>query len=188
VRKVYCYCIIFLSVSFLFPITPRICNFVISIFTNAIPPTATTQGDVLAAIPAGPDAGRIVSIEPGMVYMGDDGGVGLEYTRHFAVSAIGSKNSLSLQVAGIVGAQNDNDSEDYQHGFYADKLYINGNYVDNLNNYCFQEEDRQFRTITVSLPSGVLHPGLNKIAIIATAPKNGNHDDFALREIKLQQW
>ena len=187
-KRVYSYCIIFLSVSFLFPITPRICNYVISIFPQAIPQTAVAQGAVLAAIPTGPEAERVVTIEPEMVIIGDDRGGGLVYTRQFTVRAIGSKNCLSLQVAGIVGALNDNESQDYRHGFYADKLYINGNYVDNLNNYCNQEEDEQFRTITVPLPSAVLLPGANKLTIIAAGPKGGNHDDFAIREVKLVQW
>jgi hypothetical protein len=188
VRRVYCYSIIFLSLSFLFPITPRICNYVISIFPLYTLHTAATQGDVLAAIPNSPSAERSVTIEPGMVYIGDDGGGGLVYTKQFTVRAIGSKNCLSLQVAGVVGTLNDNESQDYHNGFYTDKLYINGNYIDNLNNYCNQEEDQQFRIITVPLASAVLLPGSNKLTIIAAGPKGGNYDDFAVREIKLLQW
>ena len=185
-RRVYCYCIIFLSVSFLFPITPQICNYIISIFPQAIPPAA--HGTALAAIPSGPEVERVVLIEPEMVFIGDEGRAGLVYTKHFTVRAIESKNCLSLQVAGVVGAMNDDESQDYRNGFYVDKLYINGKYVDNLNNYCNQEEDQQFRTITVPLPSAVLRPGSNKITIIAAGPKDGNHDDFAIQELKLIQW
>jgi hypothetical protein len=185
VRKIYCYGIIFLSVSFIFPITPHICNFAISIFGNAIPSAA--QGDALALVPTGLDAGSVITIEPGMVIIGDDRGDGLVYTKQFTLSTIESKNCISLQVAGIVGAQNDDESQDYRNGFYVDKLYINGNYIDNLNNYCFQEEDEQFRTITVSLPSGVLHLGSNKLTIVSAGPKEGNHDDFAIRQLKLLQ-
>jgi hypothetical protein len=88
----------------------------------------------------------------------------------------------------MVGVMNGKDSEDYRKGFYTDRLYINGTYIDNLNNYVFQEEDEQFRTILVSLPLNVLRPGLNKLTVVAAGPKDGNHDDFALREIKLFQW
>ena len=122
-----------------------------------------------------------------MIYIGDDGGVGLVFNKEFTVSSVGNKNILSLEVAGMVGATNDGDSEDYRHGFYTDKLYINGNYIDNLNNYVAREEDEQFRTILVPLLPHVLHPGLNKLMVVAAGPKNGNHDDFALREIKLLQ-
>ncbi|OGP52788.1 MAG: hypothetical protein A2Y65_00705 [Deltaproteobacteria bacterium RBG_13_52_11] len=130
----------------------------------------------------------MVAIDPGMIYIGDDGGVGLVYSKKFTLGSVGSKNILSLQVAGMVAVINDEDSEDYSNGFYANKLYINGNYIDNLNNYVYQEEDEQFRAILVPLPSHVLCPGLNKLSVVATGPKQGNHDDFALRGIKLFQW
>jgi hypothetical protein len=123
-----------------------------------------------------------------MIYIGDDGGIGLEYKKEFIVRSIGYKNILSLQVAGMVGIRNGQDSEDYRNGFYTNTLYINGIYIDNLNNYVFQEEDEQFRTILVPLPLHVLHPGHNKLTVVAAGPKDGNHDDFALREIKLFQW
>jgi hypothetical protein len=188
-RKVYCYCIIFLSISCLFPVTPRICNHLLSIFAPATPLAAElVTSDETAAIPIAAGAGRVVTIDPDMIYIGDDGGGGLVYNKQFTVRAVGSKNILSLQVAGMVAARNDNDSQDYQAGFYADKLYVNGTYIDNLNNYVSQEEDQQFRTILVSLPSPVLLPGPNKLTVMATGPKGGNYDDFAVREIKLLQW
>jgi len=87
----------------------------------------------------------------------------------------------------MVAAHNDNESVDYHNGFFTNKLYINGNYIDNLNNYVYQEEDRTFRTILVPLPSHALRSGINKVMITAECPKCGNHDDFALKEIKLLQ-
>lgn len=187
-KKAYCYFIIFLSISFLFPITPRLLIHLISLLPPATPVAAAveTRGKT-GAIPVTAVSERIVTIAPGMIYIGDDGGVGLVFNKEFTVSSVGNKNILSLEVAGMVGATNDGDSEDYRHGFYTDKLYINGNYIDNLNNYVAREEDEQFRTILVPLPSHVLHPGLNKLIVVAGGPKNGNHDDFALREIKLLQ-
>jgi hypothetical protein len=95
------------------------------------------------------------------------------------------KHTLSLRVAGMVGARNDNESEDYNNGYFTNKLYINDHYIDNLNNYCFQEEDRTFRPILIPLPSDILHPGRNRLVIMARGPKGDNHDDFAIQEIKL---
>jgi len=189
VKKAYCYFIIFLAISILIPVTPVIFLRVISFLSPATPLAATVaEGDKTAAILIRTATERIVTIDPGIIYMGDDGGVGLEYIKEFIVRSVGSKNILSLQVAGMVGATNDGDSEDYRNGFYTDRLYINGIYVNNLNNYFSQEEDKQFRTILISLPSNVLCPGLNKLSVVAAGPKDGNHDDFALREIKLLQW
>jgi hypothetical protein len=122
-----------------------------------------------------------------MTYIGDDKGGNLEYNKEFTLRSVGSKNTLSLQVAGMVAAHNDNESIDYHNGFFTNKLYINGNYIDNLNNYVYQEEDRTFRTILVPLPAHVLRPGLNELAVMSEGPKCGNHDDFALKEIKLFQ-
>ena len=188
-RTVYCYCIIFLSISCLFPVTPQICNHLISFFAPATPMAAELEkGDKIAAIPIAVGAERIITIDPGMICIGDDRGGGLVYSKQFAVRAVGNKNILSLQVAGMVAVRNDDDSQDYQVGFYADKLYVNGTYIENLNKYVSQEEDQQFRTIFVPLPSPVLLPGPNKLTVMATGPKGGNHDDFALREIKLLQW
>jgi hypothetical protein len=188
VKKAYCYFIIFLAISFLFPLTPRVFIHLISFFAPATPFAAEIgKRDKTAAIANVIGMEKIFAIDQGMIYIGDDGGVGLEYKKEFSLSSVGSKNILSLQVAGIVAAHNAKDSEDYQNGFYADTLYINGNYIDNLNNYVNHEEDEQFRTILVPLPSHVLRPGLNKLIVISAAPKNGNHDDFALRDIKLLQ-
>jgi hypothetical protein len=138
-----------------------------------------------AAIPSVAEAESSVTIDPGTIYIGDDGGVGLVYEKEFMVKSVKSTNTLSLHVAGMVGAHNDNDSEDYKNGFYTNTLYINGHYIDNLNNYVFQEEDRTFRPILVPLPADTLRPGLNKLVVIAKGPKGGNHDDFVLKEIKL---
>jgi hypothetical protein len=191
VRTAYCYCIIFLSISCLFPVTPRICNHLIANLAPATPFAAEMgRGDETAAITSteGAERERIVTVDPGMTYIGDDIGVGVVYNKQFTVRAVGSKNILSLQVAGMVGARNDNDSQDYRHGFYTNKLFLNGNYIDNINNYVSQEEDEQFRTILVPLPAASLLPGSNKLTVMATGPKDGNHDDFAVREIKLLQW
>lgn len=189
-RKVYCYCIIFLSISCLFPLTPRICNHLLSIFAPATPLAAEigTRDETVGIPPGTTRTERIVTIDPDMIYIGDDGGGGLVYNKQFTVRTVGNKNILSLQVAGIVAVRNDNDSQDYQAGFYADKLYVNGMYIENLNNYVFQEEDQQFRTILVAIPVPVLLPGANKLTVMATGPKGGNYDDFAVREIKLLQW
>ena len=123
-----------------------------------------------------------------MIYRGNDGRVGREYKKEFTSRSVESKKVLSLQVAGLVAVMNGKDSEDYRNGFYSNKLYINGNYIDNLNNYCYQEEDEQFRTISVPIVSLVLRPGLNNFSVVATGPTDGNHNDFVLREIKLFQW
>ncbi len=186
VRKFYCYCIFFLSISIIFPLTPQIFFSLVSIFTPDTPLAAEVEKREKTAFM--PGAERIITIDLGMIYIGDDGGVGLTYNKQFTVKSAGSKNILSLEVAGMVAVKNDEDSEDYRNGFYANKLYINGNYIDNLNNYVYQEEDEQFRTILVPLPSHVLCLGPNKLIVMATGPKDGNHDDFALREIKLLQW
>jgi len=189
VKKAYCYFIMFLAISILIPVTPVIFLRMISFFSPATPLAATVaERDETAAIPIGAATKRIVTIDPGMIYIGDDGGIGLVYKKDFTIRSVGSKNILSLQIAGMVGATNDGDSEDYRNGFYTNTLYINGSYVDNLNNYVYQEEDEQFRPILVSLPLSVLRPGLNKLSVVAAGPKAGNHDDFALREIKLLQW
>jgi hypothetical protein len=186
---VYCYFITFLAVAVLIPATPLIFFRMASFLAPATPLVAPmAEGNTRSTLPIRAGAERIVTIDLGTIYIGDDGGVGLEYKKEFTVISLGDKNILSLQVAGIVGAINDADSDDYRHGFYADKLYINDAYIDNLNNYCFQQEDQQFRTILVALPPHVLSPGPNKLSIIATGPKDDNHDDFVLREIKLLQW
>ena len=188
-RTFYCYCIIFLSISCLLPVTPRICNQLLSIFAPATPLAAELgTRDETAVIPGTAGAERVVTIDPDMIYIGDDGGVGLVYNKQFTVRVMGNKNVLSLQVAGMVAARNDNDSQDYQAGFYADKLYVNGTYIENLNAYVSQEEGKEFKTILVSLPPSILLPGSNKLTVMATGPKGGNHDDFAVRELKLLQW
>jgi len=191
VRRVYCYFIIFLAISLLFPVTPRVFFSVISILyaTSPLPLTAPVEKqDQPVTIPSAAGAESTVPIDAGIIYMGDDGGVGLVYTKEFIIRSVGSNNILSLNVAGMVAVSNDDDSADYRKGFYTNKLYINGNYIDNLNNYIYQEEDKTFRTILVPLPSHVLLPGVNKLVVAAIGPKGGNHDDFALREIKLLQW
>jgi hypothetical protein len=189
VKKAYCYFIIILAISILIPVTPLLFLRLVSLLSPATPLAATVEArGKTAAIPVRAVTERIVTIDPGMIYIGDDGGVGLVFNKGFTLTSVGRKNILSLQVAGMVGATNDGDSEDYRNGFYTDKLYINGNYIDNLNNYVSQEEDKQFRTILVPLPSNVLCTGLNRLSVIAAGPKDSNHDDFALREIKLLQW
>ena len=191
VPRVYRYVIVFLAIAILFPFTPRVVFGLISIFSGAEPFPLTAKlvkQNQTDAIPSAVGAGRIVTIDPQMTYIGDDKGGNLEYSKEFILRSVGSKNTLSLQVAGMVAVHNDNESRDYHKGFYTNKLYINGNYIDNLNNYVYQEEDRTFRTILVPLPSHALRLGINKLMITAQGPKCGNHDDFALCEIKLFQW
>jgi hypothetical protein len=184
-RRVFNYCIISLAVISFFPATPRL------FFRLISSPSPTNlkavERDKTAALTSVAEAKIIVTIDPGTIYIGDQGGVGLVYEKEFIVRSVGDKNTLSLRVAGIVGARNDDESQDYNNGFYTNKLYINGHYIDNLNNYCHQEEDRTFRTILVPLPSEVLRPGRNELIVRAKGPKDGNHDDFAIREIKLFQ-
>ncbi len=188
--RVYYYVVVFLAIAILFPATPRVVFGLISILsvTDPLPLTETVEKqDQTAAIPNIAGAERIVDIDSRMTYIGDDKGGNLEYTKEFILRSVGSKNTLCLWVAGMVAAHNDNESVDYQNGFFTNKLYINGNYIDNLNNYVYQEEDRTFRTILVPLPSHALRSGINKLMITAECPKRGNHDDFALKEIKLLQ-
>jgi hypothetical protein len=181
-RKFFSYCIIILAITSFFPATPRLFFRLIPNF----PPTANFEQRDTATTASNVSGGaRCVTIEPGTIYIGDDGGVGLVYEKEFILTSVERKHSLSLRVAGMVGARNDNDSEDYNNGFYTNKLYINGHYIDNLNNYCFHEEDRTFRPILVPLSSDILRPGLNKLVVMAKGPKGGNHDDFALQAIKL---
>jgi len=183
-RKGFSYCIIFLLISALFPVTPRLFFRLLSSLSQATPQSEQCDTAFLSSLE---EATRTIVIDTEMSYIGDNKGVGLEYQKEFTLGSVGSKNTLSLRVAGMVAVRNDNESEDYHNGFYTNKLYVNGNYVDNLNNYIYQEEDRTFRTIMIPLPSHVLRPGLNKLIVIAKDPKGGNHDDFALKEIKLLQ-
>lgn len=190
-RRVYCYFIIFVAIAILVPITPQVFFGFISIISaaNPHPLTATVeQQDQTAALSNVAGAERIVAIDSRTTYIGDDNGGTLEYNKEFTLQSVGSKNTLSLGVAGMVAVCNDNESIDYRNGFFTNKLYVNGNYIDNLNNYVHQEEDRTFRTILVPLPSHTLRLGINRLMITAQGPKCGNHDDFALREIKLFQW
>ena len=186
-RKAYCYSIIILLIVSLFPATPRtLFRLIPSLFPIAPSQTAEVETRYTsAAIPSVAEAERSVTIDPGTIYIGDDGGVGLVYEKEFTLKSVESKHTLSLRVAGMVGARNDNESEDYNNGFYTNKLYINKHYIDNLNNYVFQEEDRTFRTILVPLPSDILRPGRNTLVVMARGPKGGNHDDFAIQQIKL---
>lgn len=188
-RKAYCYGIIILAIVSLFPATPRtLFRLTSSLFPRTPSQTAEVETRYTsAARPSVAEAESSVTIDPGTIYIGDDGGVGLVYEKEFMVRSVKSTNTLSLHVAGMVAVRNDNESEDYKNGFYTNKLYINGHYIDNLNNYVFQEEDRTFRPILVPLPADILRPGLNKLVVMARGPKGGNHDDFALREIKLIQ-
>jgi len=190
VRRVYCYFIIFVAIVILFPFTPRVVFGLISILSGTDPHPLTArvekQGQT-AALANVAGAERIVAIDSRLTYIGDDKGGTLEYNKEFTLQSVGSKNTLSLRVAGMVAVCNDNESVDYRNGFFTNKLYVNGNYIDNLNNYVHQEEDRTFRTILVPLPSHALHPGINKLLIVAQGPKCGNHDDFAFKEIKLFQ-
>ena len=181
-RRFFGYCIIILAITSFFPATPRLFIRLISNF----PPTANFEQREAAATTSNVSGGeRCDTIDPGIIYIGDDGGVGLVYEKEFTLTSVERKHALSLRVAGMVAVRNDNDSEDYNNGFYTNKLYINGHYIDNLNNYCFHEEDRTFRTILVTLPPDILRPGLNKLVVMAKGPKGGNHDDFALQAIKL---
>ena len=185
-QRFFSYFIIILAITSFFPPTHRLFFRLLSNHSSSTPPAIECeQEEIIDRMPTVSGAQRCVTIDPGTIYMGDDGGVGLVYQKEFTLGSIGTENTLSLRVAGMVGARNDNESEDYENGFYTNKLYINGHYIDNLNNYCFQEEDRTFRPILVPLPSDVLRPGRNKLVVIAKGPKGGNHDDFALREIKL---
>jgi hypothetical protein len=184
-KKGYSYCIIFLLISALFPVTPRLFFRLISNLSQTT--SQTEQCDKTTSLYSVEGTTKTIIIDPEMSYIGDNKGVGLEYYKEFTLESVGSKNTLSLRVAGMVAVRNDNESEDYHNGFYTNKLYVNGNYVDNLNNYIYQEEDRTFRTIMIPLPSHVLRPGHNKLIVIAKGPKGGNHDDFALKEIKLLQ-
>jgi hypothetical protein len=188
-RKAFCYGIIILAISSFFPSTPlTFFRLISSLFP--INPSQTAEVEKRyksAAIPSVAETERSVTIDPGIIYIGDDGGVGLVYEKEFIVKSVESKNTLSLRVAGMVGVRNDNESEDYNNGFYTNKLYINGHYIDNLNNYVYQEEDRTFRPIFVPLPADILRPGRNMLVVMAKGPKGGNHDDFALQEIKLVQ-
>lgn len=189
--RVYRYVVVYLAIVILFPFTPRVVFGLISILSGAEPFPLTVgvvKHNQTVVIPGISGAERIVTIDPGMTYIGDDKGGNLEYNKAFSLQSVGSKNTLSLRVAGMVAVHNDNESIDYHNGFYTNKLYINGNYIDNLNNYVYQEEDRTFRTILIPLPSNALRLGINKLIITAQGPKCGNHDDFALCEIKLVQW
>jgi hypothetical protein len=188
-RRVVSYCIIIFAITSFFPATPRLFFRLISNLSPA-PPQATKseKHDQTTSMHSVSGTDRSVTIDPGTIYIGDDSGVGLVYQKEFTLGSIGMENTLSLRVAGMVGARNDNESEDYNNGFYTNKLYINGHYIDNLNNYCHQEEDRTFRTILIPLPSNILRLGSNKLIVIAKGPKGGNHDDFALQAIKIVQW
>lgn len=188
--RIYHYVVVFLAIVILFPVTPRVVFGLISILSGAEPFPLTArvvQQNQTAAIPSISEAERTVAIDSRMTYIGDDKGGNLEYNKEFSLQSVGSKNTLSLGVAGMVAVCNDNESADYHNGFFINKLYINGHYIDNLNNYVYQEEDRTFRTIRVSIPSHALRPGINKLMITAECPKRGNHDDFVLKEIKLLQ-
>ena len=186
-RRFFSYGIIILAIISFFPTTQRLFFRLISDIPLATHPAAESEKrDMTATMPSMPGEG-CVTIDSETIYIGDDGGVGLVYEKEFTLTSVESKHTLSLRVAGMVGARNDNESEDYKNGFYANKLYINEHFIDNLNNYCFQEEDRTFRTILVPLPSDVLRPGRNTLVVMAKGPKGGNHDDFALQEIKLIQ-
>ena len=188
-QRFFSYCIIVLAITSFFPPTHRLFFYLISNpFLSSPPAAECEQGDTTVRLPTVSGAEKCVTIDPGTIYIGDDGGVGLVYQKEFTLESVGSENTLSLRVAGMVGARNDNESDDYENGFYTNKLYINGHYIDNLNDYVFQEEDRTFRPILVPLPSDILRPGRNKLVVMAKGPKGGNHDDFALCDIKLLQW
>jgi hypothetical protein len=187
-RSVFSYCIIILAITSFFPATPRLFFRLISSLYPAAPQAVESEKqDQTATMHSVSGIERSVTIDPGTIYIGDDGGVGLVYEKEFIVRSVGNKNILSLRVAGMVGVRNDDESEAYNNGFYTNELYINGQYIDNLNNYVYQEEDRTFRTILVPLPSDVLHPGRNKLIVMAKGPKDGNHDDFAIQAIKIVQ-
>jgi hypothetical protein len=182
-RRGFSYCIIMLLILCFFPATPRLFFRLISNISQATPQTEQYDRDLSSV----EETAKTIIIDPEMSYIGDDRGGCLEYHKEFTLGSVGSKNTLSLLVAGMVASRNDNESVDYSNGFFTNKLYVNGNYIDNLNNYVYQEEDRTFRTIVIPIPSHVLRPGLNKLIVIAKGPKNGNHDDFAFKEIKLLQ-
>jgi hypothetical protein len=186
-KRILCYIIIFFAISSLFPATPRLFLRLIDCLPSATPSEIEKQ-DQTATIPSKVVIERIVTVDPRMTYIGDNRGGRLEYNKEFTLRSVGTQNTLALQVAGMVATRNDNESVDYHNGFYTNKLYINGHFIDNLNNYIFQEEDRTFRPIRIPLPSHTLRPGTNKLMIVAQGPKCGNHDDFALREITLLQW
>jgi len=185
-RKIVAYCIIILAIASFFPATPRLfCRLIASVPPTAHQAAVSEKCDMTVTIPSVSGAERYVTIDPGTIYIGDDGGVGLVYEKEFIIRAVENKNILTLRVAGMVGARNDNESEDYNNGFYTNKLYINEYYIDNLNNFVHHEEDRKFRTIFVPLPPNILRPGRNKLTVMAGGPKGGNHDDFVIQEIKL---
>jgi hypothetical protein len=182
------YCIIILALTSFFPPTHRLFfRFISNYFPSTPTVTEGNKEDVTTRMPTALGAGRCVTVDPRMTYIGDDRGGNLEYNKEFTLRSVGTINTLALQVAGMVGARNDNESVDYHNGFYTNRLYINGHFIDNLNNYCFQEEDKTFRPIRIHLPSHTLRPGINTLMIVAQGPKFGNHDDFALKEIKLLQ-
>jgi hypothetical protein len=181
-RRLFSYCIIILAITSFFPATPRL---FFRLIQNFPPKANIEQRDATVATSNVSGGERCITIDPGTIYIGDDGGVGLVYEKEFTLTSVERKHALSLRVAGLVAMRNDNDSEDYKHGFYVNKLYINERYIDNLNNYCEQEEDRTFRPILVPIPPDVLRSGRNKLVVMAKGPKRGNHDDFALQEIKL---
>jgi hypothetical protein len=184
-RRFFSYGIIILAITSFLPATHRLFFRVVSDISFATHPAVEREKrDVTATIPSMPGE-RCVTIDPGTIYIGDDGGVGLVYEKEFTLTSVECKHTLSLRVAGMVGARNDNESEDYNNGYFTNKLYINEHYIDNLNNYCFQEEDRTFRTILVPLPPDILRPGRNKLVVMAKGPKGGNHDDFAIQHIQL---
>jgi hypothetical protein len=185
-RRFFSYSIIIIAITCFSPATSRLFFRLIADLPPTTPPaTESKQRDTTAGMPNGSEAERCVTIDPRTIYIGDDGGVGLVYEKEFTLESGGSQQILSLGVAGMVAVRNDNESEDYSNGYYTNKLYINGHYIDNLNNYCYHEEDRTFRTILVPLPPDILRPGRNKLVVIAKGPKGGNHDDFAIQEIKL---
>ena len=185
-QRFFSYCIIILAITSFFPPTHRLFFRLISNHSPSTPPAIESEKrETTVSIPSVSGTERCVTIDRGTIYIGDDGGIGLVYEKEFTLRSVESRNTLSLRVAGIVGARNDNESEDYNNGFYTNKLYINEHYIDNLNNYCYQEEDRTFRTILIPLPSDILRPGRNKLVVMARGPKGGNHDDFAIQEIKL---
>jgi len=185
-RRFFSYGIIILAITSFFPATHRLFFRLISNILQTTPQAVESEKrDMRFTMPSGSGRERCVTIDPGTIYIGDDGGVGLVYEKEFTLTSVERKHTLSLRVAGMVGARNDNESEDYNNGFFTNKLYINEHYIDNLNNYCYQEEDRTFRTILVPLPSDILRPGRNKLVVMARGPKGGNHDDFAIQQIKL---
>jgi hypothetical protein len=185
-RRFFSYGIIILALISFFPATHRLFFRLISNISLTTPIAVETENrDMTATSPSVSGTERCVTIDPRTIYIGDDGGVGLVYEKEFTLTSVEHTHTLSLRVAGMVGARNDNESEDYKNGYFTNKLYINEQYIDNLNNYCFQEEDRTFRTILVPLPPDILRPGRNTLVVMAKGPKGGNHDDFALQEIRI---